>query len=386
VHLPTTPSIILIDSDDSDRTLATLLLQRELPNATVLAPIDAGALAEALATQRPDVVIVSASLAWRDVEELITAIKRANPTRGVVLFGHEYDILLRGLNPGLACDAMVRKNSAGFMRLPGLVTELLERARRVVEAAASAVQAPKAGERTHQEMRDIALVFSHDLQEPLQQIVRLARMGLTTDDGRMPSRSLQRVLECAARASTMLDDMLEYLTVAARDSSPTVVDLSQCLRKAVENLRSRIDESHAEVRAARLPTTVGDEHQLLHLFQNLLSNAIKFRGRERPLIDIFVEAQGPQWLVSFRDNGIGIPPAHLERIFTPGQRLHTRDEYPGSGLGLALCRRIVERHGGRIWATSDADGGSTFHILLPQAAAVGARPPARQGVAAPTAP
>src|SRR6185295_8368845 len=113
-----TPSIILIDSDESDRTLATLLLQRELPNAVISAPVDAVALGEAMATQAPDVVIVSAALTWRSVEDLVTAIKRGNPARAVVLFGHEYDLLSRGLNPGLACDAMVRKGSAGFLGLP----------------------------------------------------------------------------------------------------------------------------------------------------------------------------------------------------------------------------------------------------------------------------
>lgn len=385
MHLPTSPSIILIDSDANDRALATLLLQRELPEAVVSAPADAVALGEAMATQTPDVVVVSASLTWRGVEELVTAIKRGNPARAVVLFGHEYDLLARGLNPGLACDAMVRKGSGGFLGLPRIVAEVLERSRRASEAAATAAQKPQAGERSHQEVRDIALVFSHDLQEPLQQIVRLARIGQSSDDTRVSSRSMQRVLECAGRASTMLDDMLEYLSVAARDTAPAVVDLDHCLRKAVDNLRSRIDESHAEVRAARLPTTMGDEHQLVHLFQNLLSNAIKFHGRERPSIDVSVEAQDRQWLVSFRDSGIGISPSFLERIFTIGQRLHTREEYPGSGLGLALCRRIIERHGGRIWATSSgADAGSTFHLLLPRAVPVGAGPSIRHGVVVPS--
>jgi light-regulated signal transduction histidine kinase (bacteriophytochrome) len=164
----------------------------------------------------------------------------------------------------------------------------------------------------------------------------------------------------------MLDGMLEYLRVAGRDATPVPVDLNLCFASALDNLRSLVDESHVEVRAGDLPMTLGDELQLLHLCQNLLSNAIKFRGRDRPVIDVSVEARGHQWLLAFRDNGIGIAPPFLERIFTMGQRLHTREEYPGTGIGLALCRRIVERHGGRIWAESTGAGGSTFFVLLPK--------------------
>jgi light-regulated signal transduction histidine kinase (bacteriophytochrome) len=143
------------------------------------------------------------------------------------------------------------------------------------------------------------------------------------------------------------------------------------MTKALENLRSSITESQAEATSAHLPTTVGDELQLLHLFQNLLSNAIKFRRREPPVIRVSAEARDNQWLLSFHDNGIGIPQAFLDRIFTMGQRLHTREEYPGTGMGLALCRRIVERHGGRIWAESGSVDGSTFHVLLPRVGPAG---------------
>ena len=239
VHLPMTPSpsILLIDSDESDRALATLLLQREIPSATVTAPIDASALAAALATHTPDVAIVAADLTWRSADTLVTAIKRGSPASAVVLFGHESDILAHGLNPGMACDGIVRKGSAGFLGLPAIVTEILERARRAAAAAVTAVQESKAGERSHQEMRDIALVFSHDLQEPLQQIVRLARIGQASADERVSARSLQRVLECAGRASSMLEGMLEYLAVAARDAAPIPIDLNGCLTKALDNLR-----------------------------------------------------------------------------------------------------------------------------------------------------
>ncbi len=217
-----------------------------------------------------------------------------------------------------------------------------------------------------QEMRDIALVFSHDLKEPVQQIARLAQRGEEGADAPARSRAIQQIQECAQRASGMLDSMLEYLAVSARDSSPVEVDLNLSFEQALDNLRVVMDEADAQVSAGHLPVIVGDEYQMLHLFQNLLANAIKFRGRERPEIRVSVEPQGNEWLLAFRDNGIGIPQPFLQRVFEMGQRLHTRDEYPGTGVGLALCKRIVERHGGRIWVTSNEGAGCTFFVRLPQ--------------------
>jgi signal transduction histidine kinase len=118
---------------------------------------------------------------------------------------------------------------------------------------------------------------------------------------------------------------------------------------------------------------MGDEQQMVHLFQNLVSNAIKFRSREHPVVTISCETRDDQFLLAFQDNGIGIPQEFTERIFELGKRLHTREEYPGSGIGLALCRRIVERHGGRIWCVSREGEGSTFYVLLPRPAAAVAR-------------
>ena len=217
-----------------------------------------------------------------------------------------------------------------------------------------------------QEMRDIALVFSHDLKEPVQQIARLAQRSEEGADSSTRARAIQQIHECAQRASGMLDSMLEYLAVSARDSSPVEVDLNLSFEQACDNLRVVIDEADAQVSVDHLPAIIGDEYQMLHLFQNLLANAIKFRGREHPEIRLSVEPQGNDWLLTFRDNGIGIPQPFLQRVFEMGQRLHTRDEYPGTGVGLALCKRIVERHGGRIWVTSNEGAGCSFFVRLPQ--------------------
>jgi signal transduction histidine kinase len=278
----------------------------------------------------------------------------------------EVTLRLRGQGPHLA-QAVVRRVSSA----PASERYLACAAREVASNAAAGVApsspgALNAAEPVAQEMRDIALVFSHDLKEPVQQIARLAQRSEEGADATARGRAIAQIQECAQRASGMLDSMLEYLAVSARDSSPVEVDLNLSFEQACDNLRLLIDEADAQVSADHLPAVVGDEYQMLHLFQNLLANAIKFRGRERPEISVSVEPQGNEWLLAFRDNGIGIPQPFLQRVFEMGQRLHTRDEYPGTGVGLALCKRIVERHGGRIWVTSNEGAGCTFFVRLPQ--------------------
>ncbi len=365
-------NILLVDSNASDRTLSMLLLQRELPEAAITAAPDALALADALVAGAPDVAVIAADLAWASVSQLTATIKRRTPRTAVVLFGHASDITGSALDPSLACDGLVRKSGAGFLGLAPLIREVLERTGRPAPVASTAAGGPPpmTADQCHREMCEVALLFSHDLKEPVQQIARLARRGHQAAEGaQVTVQALHHVLQCAERASSMLDRMIEYLSVTGRDATPAPLDLNACLNQALENLRSAIDESDAEIRAAPLQMSVGDEHQIVHLFQNLVSNAIKFRGRERPVVTISVEPRGDQWLLAFRDNGIGIPQAFTERIFEIGERLHTREEYPGMGIGLALCRRIVERHGGRIWAESREGDGATFSVLLPRAPA-----------------
>jgi len=371
------PRILLVDAHQSDAALAALLVARELTAATVVAAAEATALAEVLACGPVDLVVTAPRLEWTRLDRLLGVLARRCPDCALVLFGHD-DELAAALAPGLVVDAVLRKGSAGFLRLPALVGEVLARRGRCAAGdlrATAAQDAPTTnggsaseagGPRNQQEMRDIALVFSHDLKEPMQQITRLVRRA-QADPGQGGAALLQQILDCANRAGGMLEGMLEYLSVASRDSSARPVDLNHCLEQALDNLRGAIGEAGAQVNTAHLPTVVGDEFLLLHLFENLVSNAVKFRGREAPRLDIGVEARDEGWLLSFRDNGIGIPQAHAERIFDMGQRLHTRDEYPGSGIGLALCRRIVERLGGRIWAESADGAGATFYILLPRA-------------------
>ena len=170
----------------------------------------------------------------------------------------------------------------------------------------------------------------------------------------------------AKRMQTLIDDLLAYSRVGTRGEPFMPTSMNSVLSEAIANLEVAIEESHAVVTHDQLPTVLGDESQLIQLFQNLLGNAIKFRSDDAPIIHVGVEETKDGWVFSVRDNGIGIDMKYAERIFTVFQRLHAREDYPGTGIGLAVVKKIVERHGGRIWVESAPAKGSTFYFTLPK--------------------
>jgi signal transduction histidine kinase len=360
--LPANAGVLLVDSNPDDRALAQLILERQLPHAIVTAPGDPLTFAEVLVEAGPDVLVVAEDLAWFKITELIAAIRRRHPRTALVVLASRDPREGEGVaGAGMALDGFVQKTVPGFLRLGTVVNEVLSRGSH--SAVAGSASAPPRSDRLD-DVSDTALMFSHDLKEPVQQILRLARRATASQGAAGAGGSLQPVVECAERLNTMLEGMVEYLGVV-RSSTPAPVDLNQSLNHALQTLRPAIDDAQAEIRSAPLPTIVGDDRQMRHLFQNLIGNAIKFRGPDRLRITITVESREDAWLVAVADNGIGIPERALHRIFELGARLHTREEYAGSGIGLALCKRIVEAHGGRIWAASEGRG-STFYMLLPR--------------------
>jgi len=170
----------------------------------------------------------------------------------------------------------------------------------------------------------------------------------------------------AVRMQRLINDLLEFSRVGTRGKPLQPVDVTRVLGAVRANLTMAMADADALVTHEDLPTVVGDETQLVQLFQNLIGNAIKFRGTERPHVHVSAQATAAEWVFAVRDNGIGIAPEYFERIFVIFQRLHARDQYPGTGIGLAVCRRIVDRHGGRIWVESVPGGGSTFYFALPK--------------------
>jgi light-regulated signal transduction histidine kinase (bacteriophytochrome) len=171
----------------------------------------------------------------------------------------------------------------------------------------------------------------------------------------------------ANRMQTLISDLLTYSRVATQGKSLALTDSDALLNRVLEGLKIVIEESGAVISRGPLPVVLADPQQLGQLFQNLLANAIKFRGEGPPRIHISAERKDSDWKISVRDNGIGISPEHAGRIFVIFQRLHTKTEYPGTGIGLAICKKIVERHGGRIWVEPSPGGGSTFCFTIPAA-------------------
>lgn len=237
-------------------------------------------------------------------------------------------------------------------------------------APAAAPAPADSGRAAAEEISDVAMMFSHDLKAPVQQIVRLLHQAEVDSTGNLDrQRLLGKAGDCARRVGEMIDAMLQYLSVTTRTGAPGLVDLNESLASALATLRPVIDDTDADIIAHPLPSIVGDEIQLQHLFQNILGNAIKFHGQERPRVEITARESGRHWVISFMDNGIGIDAAFRDSVFEMGRRLHTPDEYPGTGIGLTLCRRIAARHGGSIHIDAGRDGGTTVIVELPRAPA-----------------
>jgi signal transduction histidine kinase len=222
--------------------------------------------------------------------------------------------------------------------------------------------------RSNVELDQFASVVSHDLQEPLRMITAYvhllqAQYGAKLDKD--ANEFIGYAVDGAKRMQGLINDLLTYSRVGTRGKEFTETDCNEVLARTLLNLKPAIDESGARITHDELPLVLGDEFQLGQLLQNLIGNAIKYRGQGPVQIHVGCARVGEMWRFAVQDNGIGIDPEYAERVFVIFQRLHTRQEYPGTGIGLAVCKKIVERHGGRIWVESAEGKGSTFYFTLP---------------------
>lgn len=221
--------------------------------------------------------------------------------------------------------------------------------------------------RSNTELGQFAYVASHDLQEPLRMIssyLQLLSKRYGEKLGQDADEFIQYAVDGASRMQLLINDLLAYSRVGRKEKELAPTPMESVLERCLRQLQPTIDENGASVTHGPLPEVLGDDVQLTQLLQNLIGNAIKFHGPDPPAVHVAAQRNGQEWVFSVRDNGIGIDPQYHQRIFQIFQRLHRRDEYPGTGIGLALCQKIVERHGGRIWLESRPGEGATFFFTL----------------------
>lgn len=225
----------------------------------------------------------------------------------------------------------------------------------------------RALEQSNKELEQFAYVASHDLQEPLRMVTSYLKLLSRRYKGHLDADAddfITFAVDGAQRMQTLINDLLTYSRITTKGRIFDSTDCNAVLHEVLSNLQITIEESNALVTSEPLPTVMADQGQLRQLFQNLISNAIKFRSDEPPRVHVSIEKKEDEFIFMVADNGIGIDPANWDRIFEVFQRLHSLNEYPGTGIGLAICKKIVERHRGRIWIHSESGKGTTFYFTL----------------------
>jgi two-component system, chemotaxis family, sensor kinase Cph1 len=316
--------------------------------------------------------------AARTLSELVSRAEPGGPPRTAELR------LRRRSGDGVAVRVAARRLEGRDGPVVALLLEDLSERDELVRAVAE-----RAAElsRSNRDLEQFAYVASHDLQEPLRmvgsytQLIQARYEDRLDEDGK---EYLRFAHDGVVRMRELIDDLLKFARLGHRAEPFAPVALDAVLAQALTNLDGAIRSRHAEVTHTPLPEVHGDRVQLVQLFQNLIANAIKFHPGPVPHVRVSAVAMSGGWTFTVRDDGIGIPPEAQEKVFLMFQRLHTREEYPGTGIGLPICRRVVERHGGRIWIESSGrpGEGTAFHFTLPSSA--GAAVPA--GVPSPPSP
>ena len=264
----------------------------------------------------------------------------------------------------------IKQGAADYV-LKDDLTRLPESVRRAVREKLLRDQNKSALEdlaRSNRDLEQFAYVASHDLQEPLRMVAAYTQLLAERYKGKLDAEAdkyIHYAVDGALRMQVLVRDLLAFSRIGRQSAGVGRIDCNTLMQNVLENLRAAIQQSSASIVYEHLPTVTADGSLLLQVLQNLVANAIKFHGTEPPVVRIAAEKKGREWVFSVSDNGIGIAAQHADTVFVIFKRLHTPTEYSGSGIGLSICKKIIEHHGGRIWFASEAGHGCTFYFTLP---------------------
>lgn len=376
--------VLLVEDNPADAELMLRALQKDGFDVSTTVVQNADEFQQGVRDKFPDVVLADYNLGrWRGLE-VLDILQREGLDIPVIM-------VTSGLGEAAAVECMkqgatdyVLKNSVA--RLPDSVRRALqEKKLRAEKNAAEKGLARKVEElaRSNAELEQFAYVASHDLQEPLRMVATYTQLLAERYRGKLDESAdkyIHYAVDGATRMQAMIQDLLSLSRAGRSDNNVRRIECSDVVELALKNLYVAIQESGAVVTCGHLPTLMANAIQLSQVFQNLIANAIKFRGADPPAIRIGAEEKAGEWLFSVDDNGIGIAAEHSEVIFAIFQRLHTRSEYAGNGIGLAICKKIVERHGGRIWLDAKEGSGSAFRFTLPISDGIESGPPEPKGI------
>ena len=361
--------VLHVEDNMLDAELVAQALRRGGFSAAIVVVQTEKEFVRQLHAHHPDVVIADYNLPqWKGMEALEVLRRESIDIPLILVSGALGDVTAVECIKKGATDYVLKD---GIARLPEAIRRALQE-KRVLRLRRQAEEdlARKAEElaRSNADLEQFAYVASHDLQEPLRMVASYTQLLSERYRGKLDAdadKFIGYATEGALRMQTLIQDLLAFSRVGREGSAHESVDCNVVWDEVLQNLASAIQESGAVITRNALPMVWADRSRLVQVLQNLIANAIKFRGPEPPAIFVQAEKAGEQWLFSVSDNGIGIPPEQGEHIFVIFQRLHTRAEYAGNGMGLAICKKIIEHSGGKIWIEAHPGPGSVFKFTLP---------------------
>jgi signal transduction histidine kinase len=358
-----------VEDNELDAELVAGALRRGGFSASVVVVQTEAEFEQQLHLHHPDIVLADYNLPqWKGMEALDVLQREGADIPLILVSGALGDVTAVECIKRGATDYVLKD---GLARLPEAIRRALHEKRLLrLRRLAEEDLARKVDElaRSNAELEQFAYVASHDLQEPLRMVAAYTQLLAERYRGKLDENAdkfIGYASEGALRMQALIQDLLAFSRVGRNGARCAEVDCGGVMKEILLSLGPAMQESGAVVTHGPLPVVCADRSQLTQVFQNLIGNAIKFRGKEAPAVSVQAEKSGEQWLFSVSDNGIGIAPEHAENIFVVFQRLHARTEYPGNGIGLAICKKIVQRYGGKIWVEGQVGHGSVFKFTLP---------------------